>query len=341
MVSFAQPQESPVTRSEENAIETIDFSGFLAGNDESRKSVAKAIFESFKTIGFVCLTNHGLPQDKVEAMFTMSKSFFDLPMDKKMLAPHPPEGGHHRGYSAPGRELVSQHVYDRDDLKALREQSKDYKESFESGRADDPIMPNIWPPDDVLPGFKEACLDFYWTCYELEKNLLRALGVAFELGEEYFTSVHKNADSQLRLLHYPSAPYEDEGVSRISAHTDFDTFTILFQDDVGGLEIEDPNMPGSYLPVKPVPNSVVVNAGDFLAMWSNDTLKSTSHRVVAPPSAAVGGIMPSRYSIPYFCACDFNTVVDAIPGTWGEGRPKKYEPTSAMEYIMKRFATAY
>ena len=24
-------------------------------------------------------------------------------------------------------------------------------------------MPNIWLPDGVLPGFKEACLDFYWV----------------------------------------------------------------------------------------------------------------------------------------------------------------------------------
>lgn len=40
---------------------------------------------------------------------------------------------------------------------------KDIKESFEAGREDDPVMPNIWYPDGVLPGFQDACMDFYWV----------------------------------------------------------------------------------------------------------------------------------------------------------------------------------
>lgn len=38
-----------------------------------------------------------------------------------MLAPHPPGGSHHRGYSAPGVEKVSQGVYDVNELNKLRE----------------------------------------------------------------------------------------------------------------------------------------------------------------------------------------------------------------------------
>jgi hypothetical protein len=68
------------------------------------------------------------------------------------------------GYSAPGREIVVQGKYDEETVKSLRETSQDYKESFESGREDDPVMPNIWPPENVLPGFRQACLDFYWVC---------------------------------------------------------------------------------------------------------------------------------------------------------------------------------
>ena len=37
------------------------------------------------------------------------------------------------------------------------------KESFECGSEDDEFMPNIWLPEGVLPGFKEACLSFYWV----------------------------------------------------------------------------------------------------------------------------------------------------------------------------------
>jgi len=53
------------------------------------------------------------------------------------------------------------------------------------------------------------------------------------------------------------------------------------------------------------------------------------------------GMVPPRYSIPYFCCADFATVVDCIPGTWSEERPKRYEPISAAQYVIKRLAASY
>jgi len=40
-------------------------------------------------------------------------------------------------------------------------------------------MPNIWYPDDVLPGFKDACLDFFWV------------GVSFKTGLDIMTQFSK------------------------------------------------------------------------------------------------------------------------------------------------------
>jgi hypothetical protein len=51
-------------------------------------------------------------------------------------------------------EKVSQNVFDKDDIKALRS-IPDFKESFESGNVNDEIQPNIWLPEGKLPGFKE------------------------------------------------------------------------------------------------------------------------------------------------------------------------------------------
>jgi hypothetical protein len=68
------------------------------------------------------------------------------------------------GYSAPGVEKVVQHVYDAEELAQSRGKAPDVKESFECGREECEEMPNIWLPEGVLPGFKEACLDFFWVC---------------------------------------------------------------------------------------------------------------------------------------------------------------------------------
>ncbi|TFK24186.1 thymine dioxygenase [Coprinopsis marcescibilis] len=299
------------------------------------RTVASEILQSFTSIGFVCLINHGLDHAKVEEMFDWSRRFFDLPLDHKQLAPHPKSGTHHRGYSAPGVERVSQHIYSQEELENFRKAGQDVKESFEAGREDDPLMPNIWLPEDVLPGFKEACLKFYWDCYELEIRFLRALATGLSLPDTYFLDFHQIADNQLRLLHYP--PVADEHLSnntfsRIGAHSDFGTVT------VGGLEVQDPQDHSRFLPIPVIPGAVIVNAGDFMARWSNDVIKSTVHRVRSPPNqVGEDGIAPPRYSIPY----DLSTIVDAIPGTWDEGNPKKYEPISAKEYVLKRLAALY
>lgn len=326
-------------------VSVVDFAPFLNGSPSDKKSVADAILSSFKETGFLYLINHGFPDHDIQGMFDWSKRFFALPLEKKMLAPHPESGAHHRGYSPLGMEKVAHHLYEASEIAENRAKAQDVKENFECGREDDEMMPNIWLPEGVLPGFKEACLDYFWKCSELQKDILSALALGFDLPEDYFVKFHTKPDNQLRLLHYPSIPLcalETNEITRIDGHADFGSITIVFQDDVGGLEVEDPNNAGTFLPVPPIAGSVIVNAGDFLMRWSNDTIRSTVHRVRAPPGAALAdGMVPERYSIPYFCCPDFETIVDAIPGTWSAERSKRYEPISAAEYVITRLAANY
>jgi hypothetical protein len=44
----------------------------------------------------------------------------------------------------------------------------------------------------------------------------------------------------------PAQALKNGELARIGAHSDFGSLTMLFQDDVGGLEIEDPNSPGEF-----------------------------------------------------------------------------------------------
>ncbi|KAL7932237.1 hypothetical protein V8C35DRAFT_307752 [Trichoderma chlorosporum] len=331
-------------------IPVIDLAPARSGSDEDIQRVAEQLYEAFKNVGFAYVKNHGVPENIVNEAFNWSRKFFSLPQSEKNLAPHPTEAWHHRGYSSVGREKVSQMIFDDASIAAARN-VPDVKESFDIGRGDDAApMANVWLPRDVLPGFREFFEEFYEICHGAEMELLRLVALGMGLEQEYFVEYHVNKDNQIRLLHYPAIEerlLRQGKAERIAAHTDFGTITMLFQDDVGGLEVEDVNEKGKFNPAPYIPGTAVVNIGDFLMRWSNDELKSTMHRVKAPPLATEGEEIPEdkvtkeRHSIVYFMGADLEKTVDCVPGCWGPERPKKYEPVNSMEYINMRMEALY
>lgn len=44
---------------------------------------------------------------------------------------------------------------------------------------------------------------------------------------------------------------------------------MLFQDDCGGLEFEDPNDTGLFVPATPITGALALNIGDMLQRFSN------------------------------------------------------------------------
>ena len=84
------------------------------------------------------------------------------------------------GYSPPGAEKITQHLYDRADIAKARARP-DAKENFECGREDHPVLPNIWLPEGTLLGFKEACLEFFWVMSFLHMTSEHLLTVAFHI----------------------------------------------------------------------------------------------------------------------------------------------------------------
>ncbi|QPG75301.1 hypothetical protein FOA43_002652 [Brettanomyces nanus] len=327
----------------EVTVPVIDFKPFLEGTAEGKENVGKKMIGAMRDIGFMYIINHGIPQSDQKRMLEWSASFFKLPDDKKMLCEHPKDGAHHRGWSAIGMEKVVQMVFDRAKISELR-QHPDVKESFDSGNENNKECFNIWPRDEDIPGFREFCNYYFKVCETTADRLLRALALGLNLDENYLLKHHEESNNQLRLLCYPPTLEKNlrEGkTERIAAHTDFGTLTMLLQDDCGGLQVEKPSNPGVFIDAPVIPGSLVINTGDFLMRWSNDQLKSTFHRVTAPPVDSRTGISKIRYSIPYFVSADRHKVIDALPGTFSEQNPKKYEPITSGEYLAKRLNATY
>ncbi|CAF9932147.1 hypothetical protein IMSHALPRED_008813 [Imshaugia aleurites] len=273
---------------------------------------------------------------------------YSLSHDEKMKAPHPDGPVPHRGYSHPGLEKVysKAEVDSRDavetDGDSLR-QIQDFKESYEIGSEENSAQQNIWLPEDVLPGFRSFMTKFYWELDKAARRVLEAVGLALKLSEAekgYLFDLHSGHNNQLRLLHYPPISTEKlrkNVVARMPAHCDWSTFTMLFQDDCGGLEFEDLNHPGSFIQAKPIPDALALNVGDMLQRFSNDEFPSASHRVTLPPQVTSaeqehGNLTRERFSIPYFVAPDADKTVSCLSSCVSHEHPAKFEPVSFEEY---------
>lgn len=87
-----------------------------------------------------------------------------------------------------------------------------------------------------------------------------------------------------------------------------------------------------------------MNAGDLLARWSNDVLRSTLHRVVAPPVQKISdteGMTPGRQSIAFFCNPNFDAAIESLPTCVSATSPSKYKSVTTEEYIVGRLAATY
>lgn len=51
-------------------IPVIDFTPFRTGNAKDEQAVGKALYEAFRDHGFAYVSNHGIPQDVVDAAFS-------------------------------------------------------------------------------------------------------------------------------------------------------------------------------------------------------------------------------------------------------------------------------
>jgi isopenicillin N synthase-like dioxygenase len=235
----------------------------------------------------------------------------------------------------------SRGFYDRE----LTKNARDLKEVFDFAHVPFPNLPddhpnnfawvdgfNRWPED--LAGFNATMVEYLHECERVSLELLTvfALGLDIEPAEllRHFERRHT---SFIRMNYYPlvdplepdeAASVTELGDMALHHHSDAGAFTILLQDEVGGLQVAHRD---EWIDVRPEPRAFVVNTGDMMQVWSNDRYRAALHRVV--PTTLV-----ERYSLPYFFNPRYDT--DYAPLTASEDDPPRYRPMNWGDFRQAR-----
>lgn len=133
-------------------------------------------------------------------------------------------------------------------------------------------QPNVWIPDSTLPGFQSFVKVFYAECWKTSQLVLRALALGLGLEDETaLLKHHHERENEVSFRHYPpvgESKIQSGEMDRLGAHTDFDSFTLLFQDSLGGLKVKHP-ITKTWIDAPPIEGALIMNIGDVLSRWSN------------------------------------------------------------------------
>ena len=314
--------QSNASTIDSGTIPVVDISPLL--NGDNPESVGRQLHAASKNLGFIYVKGHGIPAAVINDARTAAYRFFHGTEPEKASIT---VSAGHRGWLQQGAAKM------HDDAKA------DLKESFIWGYQDadgntpaDHALrgPNQWPA--FVPSLEPAAMAYFKHAHEVAFQLLRGCAISLGLPENFFVQSCRQPLSRASFVYYPSQPANaDNQQFGVGPHTDFGVLTVLCQDDVGGLEVEDIN--GNWIQAPPIEDTLVINVGDLLARWTDGAYKSTPHRVVNRSGR-------ERLSLVLAFDPDPDTRIDA-KDIFGPQHSPQHDATTCGDYLIWRFGKAF
>ncbi|XP_037495446.1 probable 2-oxoglutarate-dependent dioxygenase AOP1 isoform X3 [Jatropha curcas] len=250
-----------------------------------------------------------IPQDLQKSMNEASEELFQLPLETKQLnvSEKPFHGYFGSSSSSPLHEsfsVVEPDIYNKVET----------------------TFTNLLYPrgtielSKILHSFSEKVL-------ELDQMIRRMIVESFGVGK--YLDDHMNSTYYILRLTKYKAPETTEKVTGLKAHTDKNIISILYQNQVEGLEIQTRN--GYWIPIKFSPHSFLILIGESLNAWTNGRLCSPYHRVM------LSGNKP-RYSASFFSVPKDGYIIKALEELVDEDHPLLYKPFDYSDYLKRRFA---
>ncbi|KIN75556.1 isopenicillin N synthase family dioxygenase [Sulfitobacter guttiformis] len=296
----------------------ISVKALRSGDPAQVQSVADAIGEAARTIGFFRICDHGIDTALIADVYRVAEQFFGLQDDFKQQY-YIAKSTNHRGY-VPFTEKGDypdevNRSYEAFDLGLdLPHNDPDY---CAGNRV---LGPNVWP---MLAGFQDTVAQYYREVSALGRLICSSLEGHLGLPAGAMTGHMNKPISQLRLLHYVRQAQTVAHKSvNMGAHTDYECLTLLHTRNQG---LQVMTQDDKWIDVPVDPDVLIVNIGDMMEAWTNGIFRSTPHRVL--------NLSPERYSLPYFVATNYDTLIKPFSQLIGAGQSAKYEPFFAGAHL--------
>ncbi|XVF49393.1 hypothetical protein PTKIN_Ptkin04bG0008100 [Pterospermum kingtungense] len=263
--------------------------------------------------GFFRITNHGVPKHVFRMLYSLSNHLFSLPNEFKLkvgpssslktYTPHFIASPFYEGFLVSGPDF------------------------FASAQSSVDVL--FDQPDS---GFSEILNEYGNMMTKLSKEIVKAVlkSLGEELEKKFVESEFRNCHGYLRIGNYTTPPKimeEQEVVEGLGMHTDMSCLTIVYQDDVGGLQVRSKE--GKWMDINPCEDTLVVNIGDLLHAWSNGKLRSSEHRVVLKRHV-------NRFSLAFFWCFEDEKVIFAPNEVVGENSSRIFKPFVCVDYLKFR-----
>ena len=307
-------------------IPVIDVYTLRSGDYKLKQEVARKLRQAAEGIGFFYIINHRIPSQLIQQAYVATQKFFQQPLDwKNQLKINP----NHHGFLAVGQAKMEKAK--RVDLKESFVWGLDLPEGHPDITEENPFLGrNQWPSQ--MPEFRAAVYPFFEAGLECGRDMMRAFALSLDLPEETFLQATNQPIARSSVIYYPPHPSDlGENQFGVAPHTDYGCLTLLWQDSVGGLEVQ--TRQGEWVTAHPLEDTLVVNVGDLLSRWTNNAFQSTLHRVINRKSI-------ERYSMVIAWDPNFETRIDPAE-VFPEAESVQYAPVQCGEYVLSRFDTSF
>ncbi|XP_024544750.1 probable 2-oxoglutarate-dependent dioxygenase ANS [Selaginella moellendorffii] len=176
--------------------------------------------------------------------------------------------------------------------------------------------------EDVFNPMREVTKNYVKNMQILGKKLLIVMSKALGLHENKLQEIYGNEEMIVRLNYYPPCP-DPERALGLNPHSDSGGITILWQDQVGGLQIQKE---GKWYNVRCNSNALIVNVGDQVEIITNGIFKSVIHRAIVNRNLY-------RMSMASFFNPCAQAIIAPIQELLDKQNPAQYKARLSKDYI--------